>query len=150
MSLFAQQARELAEAGRVGALCTLARDRQGWPFGSVAPYALDAAGRPVFLLSALAVHTQNLIADPRASLLIAGAGDADPLASPRLTLLGRVVRVPPEDLDAARDLYLGRHPQALTWADFGDFAFYRMEPDCVYFVGGFGVQVWVDDYPGQG
>ncbi len=140
-----QAARALAASAGVGTLSTLARERGGWPFGSLVLYALDGEGRPVFLLSALAVHTRNLLADPRASLMIAEPGAPDPLAAARLTLLGRVVRIPPEELIAARTDYLARHTSAAAWADFGDFAFWRLEPAGAYYVGGFGVQAWLDD-----
>src|SRR5207237_2411576 len=66
---FAERARTLAYLARTGALATLSRRHPGHPFASVMPYALDDAGRPVFLISAMAMHTQNLEADPRASLL---------------------------------------------------------------------------------
>ena len=66
---YAERARTLIHLGRVGALSTLSRKHSGWPFGSVMPYALDDSGRPLFLISAMAMHTQNLQAEPRASLL---------------------------------------------------------------------------------
>lgn len=111
------------------------------------PYALDQNGAPVFLISGMAIHTQNLIADPRASLLVmqSGAG-ADPLGSPRATLLGLVNRI--EDPAPVRDAYLERHPSARHWIDYSDFSFFRLDVTDVYFVGGFGVMGWVtvDDY----
>src|SRR5262249_58347666 len=67
---YADRARTLIHLGRVGALSTVSRKHPGWPFGSVMPYALDDSGRPLFLISAMAMHTQNLQADPRASLLV--------------------------------------------------------------------------------
>src|ERR1700756_3793922 len=67
---FAERARTLMHAGRIGSLSTLSRKQPGFPFGSLMPYALDGQGRPLFLISTMAMHTQNLQADPRASLLI--------------------------------------------------------------------------------
>jgi len=64
----AERARTLVYLGRVGSLSTLSRKRPGWPFGSVMPYALDEIGRPLFLISSMAMHTQNLTEDTRASL----------------------------------------------------------------------------------
>ena len=76
-------------------LATLSRRRPGHPFGSVMPYALDEARRPLFLISSMAMHTQNLEADRRASLLVTGPGAAeDPLAAGRVTLIGEARRVP--------------------------------------------------------
>src|SRR6202451_1604640 len=67
---FAERVRTLVHLGRVGSLSTLSRKQQGFPFGSVMPYGLDAAGHPIFLISTMAMHTQNLHAEPRASLLV--------------------------------------------------------------------------------
>src|SRR5580765_4957297 len=84
---FAEQARTLVHLARTGTLGTLSRRHPGHPFVSVMPYAPDERGRPLVLISGLAMHTQNLAADPRASLLVAQPGD-DPLALARLTLMG--------------------------------------------------------------
>ena len=71
------------------------------------PYGLDERGRPIFLISTMAMHTQNLKADPRASLLITQpSADGDPLGASRVTLLGHVVSVPEPELAPARSLYL--------------------------------------------
>ncbi len=67
---FAERARTLMYLGRIGSLSTLSRKQPGFPFGSVMPYGLDDHGRPIFLISTMAMHTQNLQADPRASLLV--------------------------------------------------------------------------------
>ena len=67
---FAERARTLAYLGRMGSLSTLSRKQPGFPFGSVMPYRLDDHGRPIFLISTMAMHTQNLQADPHASLLV--------------------------------------------------------------------------------
>jgi putative heme iron utilization protein len=115
------------------------------------PYGPDEQGRPVFLISSMAMHTQNLTADARASLLVmqeGGQSGEDPLGSARITLLGEVWPVPEAETGAVRELYLGRHENARYWVDFNDFGFYRMQLADVYFVGGFGVMGWVaaDDY----
>ncbi len=112
------------------------------------PYALDELGRPTFLISTMAMHTQNLEADPRASLLVAEAAAGDPLAAGRVTLMGEVVRVPEADLEAVRAAYLSQHANAKYWVDFGDFAFRRLEIHDIYVVGGFAAMDWVsaDDY----
>jgi putative heme iron utilization protein len=104
------------------------------------PYGLDEHGRPIFLISTMAMHTQNLKADPRASLLItpADAGD-DPLGASRVTLVGNVLPVPQSEVADARTLYLERYANSKYWVDFEDFSFYRMDLVDVYYVGGFGV-----------
>jgi hypothetical protein len=68
---FGERARTLAYVGRVGTLSSLSAKHPGWPFGSVMPYALDERGSPLFLISSMAMHTQNVTRDPRAALMIA-------------------------------------------------------------------------------
>ncbi len=115
------------------------------------PYGLDERGRPIFLISTMAMHTQNLQNDPRASLLITqSAGDGDPLGASRVTLIGNVVTVPPPEVANARKLYVERYANSKYWVNFDDFSFYRMDVLDVYYVGGFGVMGWVQagDYDG--
>lgn len=141
---FAERARTLVYLGRVGSLSTMSRKQPGFPFGSVMPYGLDAHGRPVFLISTMAMHTQNLQGDARASLLVTQEdSDGDPLGTARVTLVGNVHRVPDADLAEVRRLYLERHANSKYWVDFEDFFFYRMEVVDIYYVGGFGVMGWV-------
>jgi putative heme iron utilization protein len=141
---YAERARTLVHLARSGTLSTLSRRHSGHPFGSVMPYASDARGAPFLLISAMAMHTQNLEADARASLLATQPGWAeDPLAGGRVTLMGRAARVPDGERQAAREAYLARHPNAAFWVDFEDFAFWRLEVADVYFVGGFAAMDWV-------
>jgi hypothetical protein len=141
---YAERARTLVHIGRVGTLATLSRRHPGHPFASLMPYAEDAAGRPLFLISAMAMHTQNLAADPRGSLLVVQpAVSGDPLAAGRVTVMGEVRPVPPAVRPAAREAYLAAQPNAAHWVDFEDFAFHRLEPSDVYFVGGFAAMGWV-------
>jgi hypothetical protein len=146
---YAERARTLLYVGRVGSLSTLSRKHPGWPFGSVMPYGLDPAGRPIFLISDMAVHTQNMVADPRASLLVSQPDwSGDPLGGSRVTLMGDVSLIRAEEQEEARRRYLARYETARYWVDFQDFALYRMEVLDIYFVGGFGVMGWVsaDEY----
>src|SRR5580693_5053438 len=108
----AERARTLAHLGRIGSLATHSRKQPGFPFGSVMPYAADEHGRPVFLISNMAMHTQNLKADARASLLVMQESVDDPLGAARITVVGDVQAVPPEETGAARELYLSRHQNA--------------------------------------
>ena len=110
------------------------------------PYAADDLGRPILFISSMAMHTQNLQQDSRASLLITEPNvSGDPLGAARLTLLGAAKQAPAEEL---RGLYLSRHENAKYWQDYTDFAYYRMEISEVYYIGGFGVMGWVsaEDY----
>src|SRR5690349_22093798 len=142
---FAERAHTLVYLGRVGTLSTLSRKQPGFPFGSVMPYGLDDHGRPIFLISTMAMHTQNLQADPRASLLVTQDDGGDPLGASRVTLLGNVLPIPELELAEARELYLARYTNSKYWVDFEDFSFYRMNVVDVYYVGGFGVMGWVSD-----
>ena len=141
---FAERARTLMYLGRIGSLSTLSRKQPGFPFGSVMPYGLDDRGRPIFLISTMAMHTQNLQADSRGSLLVTQEDTGgDPLGASRVTLVGNVLQIPQPELAEARRLYLARYANSKYWVDFEDFSFYRMDVVDVYYVGGFGVMGWV-------
>jgi heme oxygenase (biliverdin-IX-beta and delta-forming) len=148
---YAERARTLVHLARAGTLSTLSRRHPGHPFGSVMPYAPDPRGAPLLLISSMAMHTQNLEADSRSSLLVTEfGGKEDPLAVGRVTVMGRAARVADRERPAARETYLDRHPEARQWVDFEDFAFWRLDVSDVYFVGGFGAMGWVGaaDYAG--
>src|ERR1700722_14594201 len=131
-------------SARVRSLSTLSRKQAGFPFGSVMPYGLGAQGHPIFLISTMAMHTQNLKADARASLLVTQDDtDGEPLGASRVTLVGNALPVPNTELAEVRKLYLERHANSKYWVDFEDFSFYRMDVVDVYYVGGFGVMGWV-------
>jgi heme iron utilization protein len=141
---YAERARTLMYLGRIGSLSTLSRKQPGFPFGSVMPYGLDDHGRPIFLISTMAMHTQNLQADPRASLLVTqNDTDGDPLGASRITLVGNVLPLSESEVAEARERYLARYANSKYWIDFEDFSFYRMDVVDVYYVGGFGVMGWV-------
>jgi putative heme iron utilization protein len=142
---FAERTRTQLYLERVGTLSTVSRKQPGFPFGSVMPYVVDPRGRPVFLISSMAMHTQNLQADPRSSLLVTDfQPNEDPLGASRVTLVGNTQRVAESDRTAARELYLARHSNSKYWVDFEDFDFYQMDVVDLYYVGGFGVMGWVE------
>src|SRR5437870_9639108 len=92
----------------------------------------------------MAMHTQNLQADARASLLVTqDDSGGDPLGASRVTLVGNVLPLPESEVAEARKLYLQRYANSKYWVDFEDFSFYRMDVVDVYSVGGFGVMGWV-------
>ncbi len=126
-------AKQLLRTIRAGALATLDPD-SGFPFASLVTVATDCDGSPLLLMSGLAAHTANLDRDPRASILLAQGGKGDPLAHPRLTVLGPVARTAEPRI---RGRFLARHPKAKLYADFGDFAFWRMEMTAGHLNGGF-------------
>jgi putative heme iron utilization protein len=141
----AERVRTLMSLVPIATLSTLARKHSGFPFGSLMPFALDSAGRPIFLISNMAMHTQNLRSDPRCSLFVAQAGaDGDPLGAARATLIGNAEPISENDVAEAREKYLARHENSRYWVDFSDFGFFRLQPIDIYYVGGFGVMGWVD------
>ena len=141
----AERIRTLISLASVGTLATLSRKHPGFPFGSLMPFALDPAGRPLFLISNMAMHTQNLKAEPRCSLFVGPANaDGDPLGAARATLIGLAEPVPASELDSVREIYLARHENSRYWVDFSDFSFFRLQPVDLYYVGGFGVMGWVE------
>lgn len=126
-------AKALLRTIRTGALATL--DRQtGFPFATLVTVATDVDGAPLFLMSTLSGHTANLAADPRASVLLAERGKGDPLAHPRITVIGRIAK---DDAPRARRRFLARHPKAALYAGFGDFAIWRMAVEGAHLNGGF-------------
>jgi heme iron utilization protein len=145
-----ERCRTLVEQARSATLCTIAREPAGYPYGSLVTVAVDAQGRPLFLLSQLAEHTGNLIARSDASALLTeplGSHD-QPLALGRVTLLGRCTKVVASEAASVRAAFLAKQPSASYYVDFEDFAFYRLEPEALRYVGGFGRMSWVtpDDY----
>jgi putative heme iron utilization protein len=138
-------ARLIAQA-REGALGTkLAGDPGGAPYVSLVLLGRDEAPGPLLLLSDLADHSNNLKADPSASLLLReAAGKGDPLAQARVTLQGKVERLPQSARAAAKEAFLARHPTAALYADFGDFAFYRLKIEKLHLVAGFGRIHWIE------
>ncbi|MGU3539318.1 HugZ family pyridoxamine 5'-phosphate oxidase [Methylobacterium sp. A54F] len=126
-------ARQLLRGIRSGALATLDAE-SGTAFASLVTIATDADGTPLMLLSRLSGHTRNLDADPRCSLLFSATGKGDPLAHPRLTVVGRAART---DEPRIRERFLARHPKAKLYADFPDFGFFALAPDSGHLNGGF-------------
>lgn len=141
----AERCRTLMASASRGSLSTVAVDPAGYPYGSVASYALDERGNPIVFVSLMAEHTQNAIADPRASLLVTEAvpDGADPLAFGRVTLMGRLQQVADSERSSVRALYLAAQPSAAYYIDFGDFVFFRLNVESIRYVGGYGRMSWV-------
>jgi putative heme iron utilization protein len=141
---YAEQARTLMHIAPVATLCTTSQKHPDWPFGSIVTYGLDEKGSPSFLISTMAMHTKNMTVDARASVFVMQpGGENSPLGAARVTIMGKVTKVPKAQDAAIRTQYLGRHPNASYWADFDDFSFYLMDTIDVYYVGGFGSMGWV-------
>ena len=141
----AERTRTLVAGRDSGTLSTLSVEPAGYPFGSVATYALDEGGAPLVLMSSMAEHARNLAEDRRCSLLVAASEPRGTrrLAGARATLLGEMVPVDDEQQDEATATYLSAHPGAY-WAEFPDFAVHRLEVVAIRYVRGFGEMSWVD------
>lgn len=138
---FAADLRALLRAERQGMLATLSLRHGGHPFGSVVPYALWESGEPLLYLSRLAAHTQNLLADPRASLLISDSASKD-VQPARATLVGACRPLPPEAQDAGRSAFAARHPQSQALA-LPDFTAFLLAVEESRWVGGFAAAAWL-------
>ncbi len=135
------EARKLLRQSRSGALGSHSVTAPGYPFVTLLPYVLDEACRPLFLLSGLAEHTRNLLADSRASFLVAD-GEGGALQQARLTLVGTVKPMSLSEAAVAR--YLRYSPESSDYLALGDFRFFRMAPERVRFIGGFARMGWAD------
>lgn len=122
-----------------GALATHSLALPGFPFASSLPFVVDASHQPVFLISRLAEHTQNLLHDARCSLLLRGDGAVD---AARATLVGEVEPIDADALLVAR--HLRYHPEAAQFIGFGDFRFFRLSPRRIRIIGGFAQAGWIE------
>lgn len=127
-------AKKLMREARSGALATLMTG-SGDPYCSLVNVASAADGSPLLLISRLAIHTRNILADPRVSLMLDERKPGDPLQGARVMLMGTAARTDNAD---ARRRYLTRQPEAEMFADFGDFAFYEVKLKGAHLVAGFG------------
>jgi putative heme iron utilization protein len=130
----ATAARKLLREARSGALATL-MPGSGDPYCSLVNVATAADGSPLLLISQLAVHTKNILADARCSLMIDERKSGDPLVGARVTLKARAVQ---NDDPEVRRRYLIRQPGAEMFAGFGDFGFYKLAVEGAHLVAGFG------------
>ena len=133
----ARLARSLLRRSRQGALATLMA-RGGDPYCSLANVATHADGSPILLISRLALHTQNILADARISLMLDERAEGDPLEGSRIMLAGRAEEAGGDDVTILRRRYLNAHPSAEAFVDFNDFSVFRIRPHAAHLVAGFG------------
>jgi hypothetical protein len=138
----ATEALQFLRTTRSGLLSTFSVRFTGYPFGSVAPFVLDHSGQPIILISTIAEHTQNIIANPKVSLLVF-AGNEDLQANARLTIIGEAKKINKDDADL-RARYLRYLPQAAGYFDMHDFNFYRIEITQTRYIAGFGKMGWIE------
>jgi heme oxygenase (biliverdin-IX-beta and delta-forming) len=130
-------ARSLLRRRREGALATLMAG-SGAPYCSLVNVASHPDGSPILLVSQLAIHTRNMLVDPRVSLMLDERAAGDPLEGARIMLLGKAEPVEACDLQTVRRRYLNAHPSAQAFVDFKDFSFYRIRSSGTHLVAGFG------------
>uniref|UniRef100_A0A7C9CPE1 Uncharacterized protein n=1 Tax=Opuntia streptacantha TaxID=393608 RepID=A0A7C9CPE1_OPUST len=128
-----EEIRTVLANGVRGMLSTFSQKYDGYPSGSMVDFACDEDGSPILAVSSLAVHTKDLLANPKCSLLM--ARDPEDRTDLVITLHGDAVSVAKEDREAVRTAYLAKHPNAF-WVDFGDFQFLRIQPKVVRYVSG--------------
>src|SRR5258706_3233879 len=133
----ARLARSLLRRSRQGALATLMSD-SGDPYCSLVNVAGHADASRIRLISRLALHTRNILADHRVSLMLDERAEGDPLEGSRIMLAGRAEQAGTDDLPALRRRYLNAHPSAETFVDFNDFSFFRIRPSGAHLVAVFG------------
>jgi len=126
-----------------GTLATHSTHLPGYPFATILPFVPDENHCPLFFISQLAEHTKNLLADPRASFLIAQPNGEDVQTGARVTVAGEVRRIDASDGLVAR--YLRYHPEVKQLLEFGDFAFFRLEPARLRLIAGFGQAGWIEE-----
>lgn len=152
----AVKAARLFRQQHIATLCTASQAYEGWPFASLCPYALDPAGHPVIYIADIAQHTYNIQKDKRVSLMAResfapaeGTGEikpkVDPQAHGRITWMGRAIPIPtdsPEE-SVVNGRYLAKIPDASRYRRTHGFAYYRIEPEVIRFIGGFGEIYWI-------
>ena len=130
-------AKSLLRRSRQGALATL-MPSSGDPYCSLVNHTSHSNGSPILLISRLAIHTRNLLADPRVSLMLDERAEGDPLEGARIMLSGRAEEASGGDLNVVRRRYLNAHPSAEGFVDFKDFSFFLIRPSGTHLVAGFG------------
>jgi len=140
----ARHARALLRRVPAGVLSTWSQAMPGYPFGSLAPFAMTHEGRPLLYASRLAEHARNLAAQPRACLTVLEATLGDAQAVGRASLLGEARQAPEAEHAALAARFFALFPEQREYEQLGDFGFWRLEPVRVRWIGGFGEIGWVE------
>lgn len=138
----AREARQMLRAHRYGALCTLSKKFDGFPFGSITPYLVDHDGSLIIFISTLAEHTKNIRHDPRVSLITHNQNNPHIQTQGRVTVVGEANLIAEREQTGMR--YLRYFPEAQTYLGMHDFSFYRIVPIAIRYIGGFGKIYWAD------
>jgi putative heme iron utilization protein len=138
------EARRLLNCESAGVLSTISVDVEGYPFGSVVPYCLDRQGRPLILISRIAQHHKNLLADPRCSLIVLDRSVEDVQMNGRLTCVADAMRLDGAQADEIGARYYRHFPQSMDFHKIHDFEFFVLQPKRFRYIGGFGRIHWLD------
>jgi len=144
LSNIGTEARALLHKNYQGILSTNSVEMDGYPFGSVVPYCLDRSGNLIILISQIAQHTKNILANPKVSLITIEQGVDDVQIGGRLTWIADVVSLRDEESEAAADRYYRYFPQSRDFHKVHDFDFYRLELVRARYIAGFGKIHWID------
>lgn len=137
----AKEARDLLLAEYQAVLSTISVDVAGYPFGSIVPYCLSAVSEPIILISDIAQHTKNILADPRVSMIATERHADDQQTVGRVTYLGNAEKIN-DDVDSM-ERYYSYFPQSRDYHKTHGFDFYRIKPVRIRFIGGFGQIYWI-------
>lgn len=135
------ETRKLLKEHDTGVLSTISTDVEGYPFGSVTPYCLSSNLEPLILISTIAQHTKNIIANNKVSLIVFAPESEDAQASGRVTYLGDAVLT---DDQEDKEKYSLHFPKSKGYFDFHDFKLYKIQFKRIRFIGGFGSIHWVE------
>ncbi len=142
---YAKSAREFVTLHRFGTLSTISVERDGHPFGSIAPYDVDPQGRIIVHAAKISQHYKNIRAEPRASLLVFDRfGMFNPQAHGRATVLANFYLVPDEEYQSVFNAYDARFPRTIEKSIAHTFVFLRGEPKTIRWIGGFGEIAWIE------
>jgi len=139
----ADAARTLIRRMDAGVLSTHSVEVEGYPFGSLTPFVASHEGRPVILVSSLAQHTRNILADPRVCLTVYDPTERYKLSSSRVSIMGEGAPVPESEHAMLSDRYFAFFPHSRAYQNDLDFEFYWVEPHRVRYVSGFGRVHWL-------
>jgi heme iron utilization protein len=142
------EAKNILQNANYGVLSTHSLDLTGYPYGSVVTYSLDELNRPNFLISSMAEHTKNILANPKASLIVVPANSqaTNILSEGRFTYIGDIEKVPESEIDSISKKHLEIFPNAKRYLELSDFSFYRINLVKGRFIGGFGKIFWIEPF----
>lgn len=140
----ASEARALLLENNEGILSTHSVEMAGYPFGSIVPYCLDQTGQPIILISRIAQHTKNVLANPKVSLITIEKDVDDVQTGARLTLIANAKPVEDDELDQICQRYYEFFPASADYHKIHDFDFYRIELVRARYIGGFGKIYWIE------